>query len=112
MLITIAAVSAIDPKGRFMARSRKRLKLERLVRSRMKQLLRRHQTRREALRMMMIEEVFQRLAIGVEAVGPEIPPIRSRASFSRSSTNGSVTLVADVSLSKASAAVFDCSNAL
>src|SRR5262245_3157002 len=47
---------------------------ERLVRRGVEHLLRRHQARREALGMMMAQERLQHVAVGREAVRPEIVP--------------------------------------
>src|SRR6185437_12259288 len=48
------------------------LKLERLQRARMEQFLGLDQPRRQALRMVMLEKALQRLAVGLEPVGPEV----------------------------------------
>src|ERR1700732_5355324 len=45
---------------------------EALVRRGMKHLLRRHLSHRQSLRMMVAQERLQDLAVGGEAVGPEI----------------------------------------
>src|SRR5712664_3694692 len=46
--------------------------LERLENRRVKQLLDRHQPRRQALRMVMAQKDLQRVAVRRDAVGPEV----------------------------------------
>src|SRR5437763_166013 len=53
-------------------RAQEVLKLERLERGRMKQLVKLHQRRRESLLVVLREEILELLAVGWNTVGPEI----------------------------------------
>jgi hypothetical protein len=87
------------------------LDLDGLVRRRMERLVGADQALRQALVVVMAQESVQHCRLGARPYDQKSGPISARASPSRSSTNGSMTLVADVSARCAAAIAFAAVNA-